>query len=156
MKISTVQYASLMLFFANQNSLPEEQGCKSNSDCKDGEICHWPWRQQGGKCVPGCKRDEDCTEEQNCQDGSCGELCVVDQDGKFHLGGTCGTNALCKSTKHKEECSCPPNHLGNPEVECIPDEKGKGRVAENDPTIRSQNPGIACPIPMYKMYKYIQ
>ena len=140
MKISTVLHASLMLFFANPNSLPEEPRCESDVDCKEeyreygilGEIC------QGGKCLPGCRRDEDCWENENCQDDSCVNLC--------NLPNTCGTNALCEYTKHRKECYCATNEVGNPEVECLPrnpDEKGKGSLAENDP-------GIAHPIQCIK------
>ena len=82
--------------------------CRENSDCEDGgEIC------QGGKCVPGCRSDADCKEEENCQDGSCVDICKPPN--------SCGTNALCKGTKHRKECSCPPDYLGDPEVECLPD-----------------------------------
>ena len=105
------------IVFASLYPHSDEPGCKSNSDCKDGgEIC------QGGKCLPGCRRNKDCKEEENCQDGSCVDLC--------NSPNACGTNALCKSTKHKKGCSCPPNLLGNPEVECLPDEKGKGSLAD--------------------------
>ena len=95
--------------------------CRDNNDCKEvGEIC------QGGKCLPGCGRNEDCKEEEKCQDGSCVDICNPPnaQDGKS-APSPCGTNALCKSIKHRKECSCPPNHLGNPEVECITEKKGR-------------------------------
>ena len=95
--------------------------CRDNNDCKEGgEIC------QGGKCLPGCRRNKDCKEEENCQNGSCVDICNPPnaQDGKSPLN-PCGTNALCKSTKHMKQCSCPPNHLGNPEVECITEKKGR-------------------------------
>ena len=83
--------------------------CKVNSDCQDGgEIC------KDGKCLPGCRRDADCKEEENCQDGSCVNICKPPN--------ACGTNALCKGTKHRKECSCPLDYLGNPQVECLPNE----------------------------------
>ena len=107
--------------FLNVVETGVKPGCKSNSDCKEGgEIC------QGGKCLPGCGRNEDCKEEENCQDGSCVDICNPPnaQDGKSPPS-PCGTNALCKSIKHRKECSCPPNHLGNPEVECITEKKGR-------------------------------
>ena len=108
------------------NTPPEEPVCKSNSDCKDGgQICH------GGKCLPGCGRNKDCKEEENCQDGSCVNICNPPnaQDGKSPPK-PCGTNALCKSTKHRKECSCPPNHLGNPEDQCITEKKGRLKLVE--------------------------
>merc|ERR1712223_1956116 len=50
---------------------------------------------------------------KSCQDGSCVNLCL--------LPNACGINAQCKSIRHRKQCACPPNYVGNPSVECVPD-----------------------------------
>jgi len=64
--IITLGACSLLLAVAvtGCKKKPEYPFCKSDKDCKEGEMCH------NGKCVQ-CVSDSDCNEGQMCMDGIC-------------------------------------------------------------------------------------
>lgn len=68
-----------------------------------------------GNCIPkrppGCDSNDDCPDHLYCINRRCENPCE---------GQICGKNAYCNATDHQAICTCPPNHHGNPEVECVP------------------------------------
>ncbi|XP_065203537.1 neurogenic locus notch homolog protein 1-like [Planococcus citri] len=59
----------------------------------------------------GCNCADDCPDHLFCINHNCENPC----EGKI-----CGINAYFVAINHQCECKCPPNHQGNPEVECEP------------------------------------
>ena len=95
-------------------------GCAPTADCRVANhrpVCLCPQGLQGNpktECRKvECVRNQDCETAKSCQDGSCVNLCL--------LPNACGINAQCKSIRHRKQCACPPNYVGNPSVECVPD-----------------------------------
>ena len=60
-----------------------------------------------------CRTSRDCESDKSCSAGRCSNPC--------QLQNACGANAQCRVTNHQKRCSCPQNHVGNPNVECKPD-----------------------------------
>ena len=95
-------------------------GCASTAECRVANhrpVCLCPLGLRGNpkmECRRAeCVRNFDCSKAKSCQDGSCVDLCLFPH--------ACGINAQCKSTRHRKQCTCPPNYVGNPSIECIPD-----------------------------------
>jgi hypothetical protein len=60
-------------------------------------------------CIyPECIINQDCPRDKACYNQKCRDPCH----------DTCGINALCQAINHKGVCSCPPNYIGSPEVQC--------------------------------------
>lgn len=56
-----------------------------------------------------CTKHEDCGADEECSDeGTCKNICL----------NACGSNAICRSVNRLPQCSCPPNYVGNPKLEC--------------------------------------
>ena len=94
--------------------------CAPTAECRVADhrpVCLCPLGLRGNPKME-CRRGEQvrnfvCSKAKSCQDGSCVDLCLSPN--------ACGVNAQCKSTRHRKECTCPPNYVGNPSIECIPD-----------------------------------
>lgn len=96
------------------------KACKENSCGQDAAcfavrhraICKCPSGYTGDpseKCEPyECTKNEECSADEACAQGKCKNVC----------SGSCGINAICRSVNGIPQCSCPPNYLGNPKVEC--------------------------------------
>ncbi|XP_065203536.1 neurogenic locus notch homolog protein 1-like [Planococcus citri] len=93
--------------------------CGFNANCSvinHVPVCKCPPNYRGNpevECEPalGCDRADDCPDHLYCINHTCENPC----EGKI-----CGVNAYCDAVNHQSECKCPPNHQGNPEVECEP------------------------------------
>lgn len=59
-------------------------------------------------CRPECMVSSDCMPNKACINEKCSDPCV----------GSCGTNAKCTVVNHNALCSCPPNYVGDPFVNC--------------------------------------
>ena len=95
-------------------------GCAPTAECRVANhrpVCLFPLGLRGNPKMEcrsvECVRNFDCSKAKSCQDGSCVDLCLSPH--------ACGVNAQCKSIRHRKECACPPNYVGNPSIECIPD-----------------------------------
>lgn len=69
---------------------------------------------------PECLRDDDCRNDQACFDKKCQNPCTLRQP--------CGVNAECTVRDHTHFCSCIPDYIGNPWVQCV---KGADLFLEN-------------------------
>lgn len=63
-------------------------------------------------CRPECIVNSECSMDKACVRQKCVDPCP----------GTCGFNAICKVIGHNPICSCPPNFVGDPFVQCIVEE----------------------------------
>lgn len=95
----------------------KDNTCGENALCKVSDhrvLCLCPDGYQGEptqKCTTfECQRNEDCDNDKRCTDGSCKNPCLE--------GGACGINSQCRVVNRRSQCSCPPGHFGNPDVEC--------------------------------------
>ena len=60
-------------------------------------------------CIyPECIINQDCPRDKACYNQKCKDPCR----------DSCGINALCQAINHKAVCTCPPNYVGSPEVQC--------------------------------------
>lgn len=65
------------------------------------------------KCTPfECQSNFDCDSNKKCDlsVGSCKDPCLE--------RGVCGKNSQCRAENNEALCSCPPNTIGDPRVEC--------------------------------------
>lgn len=97
--------------------------CKRDKPCGENAICQVADHRALCLCKDGfqgeptkkctkfeCQTNEDCTEENKCVEGFCRNPCFEP--------GACGINAQCRVVGRRAQCSCTPNFVGNPEVEC--------------------------------------
>lgn len=69
-----------------------------------------------------CHRDEDCEANKRCsEDGVCTNPCLQH--------GVCGFNAQCRVVSRKAQCSCPPGHYGNPQINCKKGNRNQTRIS---------------------------
>lgn len=59
-----------------------------------------------------CVSDKDCIVTEACYMGLCQDPC------EFH--DVCAKTAKCQAKMHRPICSCPPDHEGNPMINCTP------------------------------------
>lgn len=93
-----------------------EKSCGKNAIClptRHRAVCSCPSGFSGdpfSECKAyECQQDEDCGADEACQvEGKCKNVCA----------GACGANAICRAVNRSPQCSCPPNYLGNPKLEC--------------------------------------
>lgn len=103
--------------------------CGKNALCKSSDhraVCLCPDGYRGEPKVActsyECTTDEDCESNKLCdKNGACRNPCLEQ--------GVCGTNAQCRIVNRRAQCSCPPNYIGNPQVEC--------RVSKLDECLRN-------------------
>ena len=105
--------------------------CTSNNPCESDQQCTvvdtLPTRTvscmcpegsyvgNSGRCettvaVPECTEHPDCRNNEVCHTGSCIDACLV---------LACGSGAICSTTLHDIECSCPPGYTGDPREACL-------------------------------------
>lgn len=130
-------------------------GCRSNSDCVNDKACvNKKCQNPCGRGVCGknaicrssdhravclcpdgfrgdakrgctsyeCSIDEDCEPNKRCDSsGACRNPCLEQ--------GACGGNAQCRVINRKAQCSCPPDYIGNPRVEC--------KISRSDECVRN-------------------
>jgi hypothetical protein len=94
--------------------------CAGTAECRVSNhrpVCFCPQGLQGNPKVEcrkvECARNRDCETAKSYVEGSCVNLCL--------LPNACGVNAQCKSVRHRKQCACPQNFIGNPNDECVPD-----------------------------------
>lgn len=93
-----------------------ENSCGKNAVCSSTRyrpICSCPSGYSGDptkECkVFECSKDDDCALDEECNpEKKCKNVCI----------NACGTNAICRSLNRSPQCSCPPNFIGNPKLEC--------------------------------------
>ncbi|KAI9586458.1 hypothetical protein GQX74_002305 [Glossina fuscipes] len=51
------------------------------------------------------------------------------------FANACAASAKCKAKMHRPICSCPPGHLGNPTIKCMPTEKAIECFEDSDCSI---------------------
>lgn len=113
---------------AQQGCQVEQQECFADEDCGLGKLC------VSSRCLVGCRVDNNCPFEMSCVNRKCVNPC--------QLEGGCGVGALCKPLNHRAECSCPPNHIGDPRVYC---KENKQSLEAYECTDDSQcGPGKVC------------
>lgn len=97
--------------------------CKRDNTCGENAICRTVDHRVLCLCPDGfqgeptkkctrfeCQSNEDCNNDKKCVEGFCKNPCLEP--------GVCGINAQCKVINRQPQCTCPPNFIGNPEVEC--------------------------------------
>lgn len=107
----------------------KDGACGKNALCKVSEhnaICLCPDGFQGDAKVAceqyECATDIDCEYNKFCDHGQCKNPCLQSD--------ACGLNAQCRVVNRKAQCSCPPGHYGNANVECQP-QPADGGCARN-------------------------
>ena len=78
--------------------------CSNHDSCPRGFVCEF------GQCTPGCRQDSECPTTDICINRKCIHAC--------HNPTSCGLGAHCIAVNHLAQCSCPPQHTGNPKIEC--------------------------------------
>jgi hypothetical protein len=91
----------------------EPSPCGPNSVCRvKGEqaVCSCQVGYFGAPplCRPECLVSSECSQHKACINQKCQDPCP----------GACGFNARCQVTNHNPICSCPPNFIGDPFVQC--------------------------------------
>lgn len=59
-------------------------------------------------CHPECTISSDCSRDKACVNNKCVDPCP----------GVCGYSSICHTVNHSPICSCPPQTVGDPFVEC--------------------------------------
>lgn len=59
-------------------------------------------------CRPECLVSSECSLDKACVNQKCQDPCP----------GVCGLGARCQVNNHNPICSCPPNYIGDPFVQC--------------------------------------
>lgn len=90
---------------AYQGCQIQKLDCHVDSDCGFGKIC------TSNLCIVGCRSDNNCPFDKTCFNRKCIDPCSIEN--------ACGVNSLCRSINHKADCSCPPNHFGDPRIHCV-------------------------------------
>lgn len=87
------------------------------SPCNPNGICRVV--NDIATCIyPECVINQDCSRDKACYSQKCRDPCR----------DACGLNALCQVINHKAICSCPPNFIGSPEVQCRLQEEERPKV----------------------------
>ncbi|VEN46221.1 unnamed protein product [Callosobruchus maculatus] len=91
----------------------EPSPCGPNSVCRvrnDQAICSCQIGYFGTPplCRPECLVTSECSLDKACINQKCQDPCP----------GTCGVAARCQVNNHNPICSCPPNYVGDPFVQC--------------------------------------
>lgn len=98
-----------------------QDACDANS-CGKKAVCLASRHRAACSCPSGfsgdplvecrpyeCAHDRDCAPDEQCnEDGKCRNVCA----------GACGLNANCRAVRRHAQCSCPPDFIGNPKIEC--------------------------------------
>ena len=91
--------------------------CGKNTECRAADhrpICLCKAGFAGDPIVEckqyECLKDQDCSSNMACINQECENPCLSKD--------ICGVNAQCQVSNHRAECSCPPDHYGNPQIEC--------------------------------------
>ena len=89
--------------------------CGPNSKCRqtpDGVAicsCIEGYKGMPPACQAECTINADCSLNKACINLKCIDPCP----------GTCGIGARCEVVNHNPICSCPPNHEGDPFLQCV-------------------------------------
>jgi len=91
----------------------EPSPCGYNSQCRvvdERPVCSCIPDYIGAppNCRPECVANSECDHLKACIRQKCHDPCP----------GTCGVNAECQVHNHNPICSCPPNYIGDPFVQC--------------------------------------
>lgn len=91
----------------------EPSPCGPNSMCRvvDGRpacSCITGYIGAPPQCRPECIVSAECDSQAACINQKCRDPCL----------GTCGLNANCQVINHNPICSCPPDHIGDPFIQC--------------------------------------
>lgn len=95
----------------------ENSKCGKNALCTvtdNQKFCYCPDGYKGEpnkECIKyECESNIECDLNQRCENGICVNPCLE--------ADVCGLNAECKVVNRVATCRCPPNHTGNPKIEC--------------------------------------
>ncbi|XP_065203541.1 neurogenic locus notch homolog protein 2-like [Planococcus citri] len=106
--------------------------CGANAVCKQGngaDSCLCLPGYYGDPytgCRPECVTNSDCDCCKACFNNKCEDPCI---------GASCGLNAKCEVINHDPSCTCLPEYIGDPIIECHPKEEHRPRPT--DPCIPS-------------------
>ena len=101
------------------------------------------------KChVIGCYSNGDCPGDRSCVNKQCTDPCLHENP--------CSVRAECRVRGHQASCRCPPGYVGNPQIDCRPEEEPECRTDGDCPSQlaclnnKCQNPCLViepCQIP---------
>lgn len=116
------QFASMLSrFFANSDETLQTTDPCYPSPCGLNTICRKSGQNAVCECMPGffgspfdsgchpeCTISSDCSRDKACVNNKCVDPCP----------GVCGYSSVCHTVNHSPICSCPPQTIGDPFVEC--------------------------------------
>jgi peptidoglycan-associated lipoprotein len=91
-----VALAMVLAFLGACGSKPKGPGCKSDKECKNGQVC------DANKCVE-CKTDAGCPKGKKCSAGACVVKAQCLTDDQCPTGQVCQAGS-CKACKADGEC----------------------------------------------------